>query len=77
MNYFVIQVTKLADGTIANTVFNFDTLEAAKRNYYYFLSANVGLENLDYCMGAIVNEVGAVVSREYWYANSEVQGADN
>lgn len=65
--YYVTQIQKITDGTYAPAVYVFDNLDAAKKNYHYFLSANIGADALDYCMATIMDEVGNVIDRESWY----------
>lgn len=72
--YLVLQVQQLIDGTVANIVFCYDSLEQAKQSYHYFLSANIGNPALKYCMCSIVDHLGLSVLHEVW---GDIYGGDD
>lgn len=63
--YFVFQATT-ANGVTAQTIFRFDTIEAAKSNYYYFWSSTYANPAITYALGMIFNAVGDVIAREIY-----------
>lgn len=63
--YYVLQVTT-ANGTTAQTVFRFNTIEEAKVNHYYFLSSTYANPAITYALAMILNAVGDVLAKEIY-----------
>lgn len=61
--FFVIQITK-KNGVTSNTIFNFDTIEEAKENYYYFLTSSYSDSGIDFILAMIVSSDGFCLSTE-------------
>ena len=63
--YYVFQATT-ANGVTAQTVFRFDTIEAARSNHHYFLSSCYADDAVTYALAMILNAVGDVLDREVY-----------
>lgn len=63
--YYVLQATT-ANGVTAQTVFRFDTIEAAKSNHFYFLSSTYANPAVTYALAMILNAVGDVLAKEIY-----------
>lgn len=61
--YFVVQITRSGSET-AKALFDFPTIDAAKANYFYFLSSSYSNASLDYFMAAIIDDHGNVLTTE-------------
>ena len=63
--YFGLQVTT-ANGQTTQAVYRFDTIEAARSNYHYFLSSCYSNNAVTYALAMIVNATGTVIEREMY-----------
>ena len=65
--FFVVITQKMADGgATAQSVFRYDSLDAAKQKYHLELSASIGATALDYAMCAILDAGGNSFMHESW-----------
>lgn len=63
--YFSLQVTT-ANGQTTQALYRFDTIEAARSNYHYYLSSCYANENVTYALAMILNAVGDILNREVY-----------
>ena len=63
--FFVVHAT-WANGQIAQELFRFDTIEAAKSNHFYFLSSTYSNPTVTYAIALILDATGNVLAKEIY-----------
>lgn len=61
--YFTIQITK-KNGVTLKQLFDFETLDEAKSNYFYFLSSSYADTDVTYILGEVIDEHGVILCME-------------